>query len=159
MNAMRTTLRTTAAALLILAAGACDNPFGGAGGVALQRNQLAIAKEIWAGHALADYSYRLDVSCTCLPTPFPDSLRVMVSGGESTLSYYAEPDDAAPSVFDQFGSVERLFTIVEEAIEAPVYDRLISYSQEYGFPSRIRVHRTDGRRVDLMVSEFDEAAP
>lgn len=156
---MRTTLRTAAAALLILVAGGCGNPFGGAGGLELQRNQLASAKAIWASHSLADYSYRLDVSCTCLPTPFPDSLLVAVSGGESTLGYYADPDSAAPAVFDQFGSVERLFTVVEEILDARVHERLISYSQEYGFPARVRVYRTDGSRLDLMVSEFEEAVP
>lgn len=160
---MKKMIRAAVAPVLLLVAAGCNDLIGGdLGGPQRQREQLDQARAVWSANRPANYAYRLDVACTCFATPAADSVFVEVRGNTATMNSYEDPDWTPPAAYQSFGTVERLFALIEERIQIPTRQvrwRRIMYDGDVGNPVDVDILLTSGEQVVFRVSELREIVP
>ena len=138
---------------LALAAGACTGgPFDASGA----RAELRAARAVWQRERPADYAYTVGRVCFC-GQEVAGPVRVEVRGGQTVSVQTLGGQSLRPGAFDDLDTVEELFRVVEDAIEADPYQLSAGYDTERGHPLSLAVDY-DRRVVDeeggFVVSDF-----
>jgi hypothetical protein len=104
--------RAAAAALLLLAAGACGSIFGSDLGDA--RDALRDARSRWDEAGISSYEYTVSPLCFCGVR----EMRVTVSNGQVVQRVWTDNGQPVPAgEADPLGTVEDLFATLEDAID------------------------------------------
>lgn len=97
---------------------------------ALRRNRA-----VWAARNVPAYRYTLQVSCFC----GPDTTRpvtIEVRGGAATSRTYADDGTPAnPDTFARYDTMEKIFAVIQAAIDQRAARTDAAYDPAYGYPT------------------------
>ena len=93
----------------------------------------------WSSVKKADYRYTFQLTCFC-PQDITLPVRVSVSGGEvREVRYVRSGEQADITKFEYYLKIERLFEIIQDAIDRGA-DRIdVSYHAEFGYPKSVYI--------------------
>jgi hypothetical protein len=156
--------RTTwVAALALLPAALAGCELGD--GDSFQHRKLAEARTLWDRKDVGSYSYILELECFCAPAQQLQPVLVTVQNGAAASVVYWDDNPAnrppAPAaIFAPYDTVEKLFDMIEDAIDRDADLLQVGYHPEYGFPTVINVDYDAGGSDQklLFVTEFKPAA-
>jgi hypothetical protein len=116
---------------------------------------------LWQAQGIDNYRYALQVSCSCM-VDVTHPVIIEVKGGQVASVTYADDGMAAdPMLFEQYGSVEKLFAIIHEA-EAQEPARLdVTYDEVTGVPQSIDIDISEqmaDEELYLEISGFEALA-
>jgi hypothetical protein len=103
---------------------------------------LRRARARWARAAIEDYDLVMSRICFCIPV---GPVLVSVRGGERVATSVVV-DDAegplAPNLVPFYPTVDELFDVVADALEAGVYELRVTYHPNVGYPTEVWVDRS-----------------
>ena len=103
------------------------------------RRELQTNRELWDSHSILDYSYEFKRSCFCqgeITAPVIIHVQNMSIIAVSEVSK-DESVDAARWVY--YLTVEELFDEIDAALDKDVYEIVVDYDSELGYPSSINI--------------------
>ena len=122
--------------LFLLAA--CIRPDGAQQPAAAQTD-LQAAQQRWQAQQIVSYSYGLAVSCFC-PEDIRQPVVVTVNNGATTSIVKAEGGDPATAeFFAEYNTVEKLFALIQKAIDEKADGITVTYDPTLGYPTDIKV--------------------
>jgi Family of unknown function (DUF6174) len=124
--------------ILLFVLAACIRPEGTQPPTAAQ-TALQQAQQQWQAQELDSYSYTLALSCFCV-----DDLRqpvvISVTDGEMASIIKVEGGEpAAAEFFADYNTVEKLFALIQKAIDEGADEVTITYDATLGYPTDIKV--------------------
>ena len=124
--------------LLLFLLAACIRPEGAQPPTAAQ-TALQAAQQQWQAQQIASYSYNLSVSCFCVED-VRQPVVITVTDGETTSIVKAE--DGAPAAaefFEEYNTVEKLFALIQKAIDEQAAEITVTYDPTLGYPTDIKL--------------------
>lgn len=100
---------------------------------------LQAAQQQWQAQQIVSYSYGLSVSCFCLDDALQPVV-ITVTDGETTAIVKAE--DGAPAAaefFEAYNTVEKLFALIQQAIDEGAAEITVTYDPTLGYPTEIKL--------------------
>ncbi len=102
---------------------------------------------LWQQARSGDYSYEYNVLCECSDN-FGQPVKVTVTNGEIKSVVYAESGEMGkagdPPVISgspRYHTIDRLFDVIQEAIDNEADQITVSYDSEFGYPTNIDIDR------------------
>lgn len=134
----RLRVRPPSALALILTVAGCGILEPGGSRASLD---LARARALWASADLDDYDLRVERRCYC---PSEGVVRVLVRSGERVATVIETTDDALPAqpAATEHPTVEELFALVAEAIDAGAAEIRVTYHAVLGYPVELWIDRS-----------------
>ncbi|MCY4580604.1 MAG: DUF6174 domain-containing protein [Chloroflexi bacterium] len=135
------------------------------GRVVLNRAEVELDSHLslWHQARFGDYTYEYNVLCECSDN-FGQPVKVTVTNGESQSIVYAESgemgnteDSPVFSGSPRYLTIDRLFDVIQDAIDDEPDQITVSYDSEFGYPMNIKidpnVNAIDDEYI-LIVSRF-----
>lgn len=124
--------------ILLFLLAACIRPEGTQQPTAAQAD-LQQAQQRWQAQTLDSYSYTLALSCFCV-----DEVRqpvvITVTDGETASIVRAEGGDpASAEFFVDYNTVDKLFALIQKAIDEGADEVAVTYDPTLGYPIDIKV--------------------
>ena len=124
--------------ILLFLLAACIRPDGAQPPTAAQTD-LQAAQQRWEAQQIVSYSYTLAVSCFC-PEDIRQPVVVTVTDGEMASIVKADGGNpAAAEFFAEYNTVEKLFTLIQKAINEGADEVTVTYDSTLGYPTDIKV--------------------
>lgn len=130
-------------------------------------DRLRQARATWADEGSDDYSFVLQLGCSCAPASSLRPVRVVVANGAVTSKTYV-PDAGHPtatpapdSIFGAYDTVEELFDLIEDAVDRDAGVLQVQYNTELGFPEIVNVDyssRVNDDQILTLVDDLDLTA-
>jgi len=96
-------------------------------------------QELWQSKGIDSYRFTLQVSCFCL-MEMVQPVTVEVQNGEvASITYVADGSPANPEFFDRYSTIDKLFTIIEDADAQNAVRLDVTYEETYGVPLSIDI--------------------
>ena len=96
-------------------------------------------KEKWLTHGVKKYQIEMQKLCFCVP----DAVRLMIfdiKDDEIITARYADTGDTVdPSFYNQYSTIEGLFSLAEHALEKDPADLAIAYNEEFGYIKELTI--------------------
>jgi len=119
--------------------------------------ELEKNRDKWQAQQIADYQFTLRVICFC-PEDITSPVIIEVRDGTfSSIRYAQDPDAVSTDFFGRANTVEKLFIIIEEAIEDEADELTVDYDPDYGLPLKIAidpVFNAVDEEITYTVSDF-----
>jgi hypothetical protein len=109
---------------------------------------FSIARARWTAGNVGSYEYTFRLSCFC-PPALLKPMTFRVSQGRATE--ITATDDATRRLFERYDTIDKLFALVERAIEEGPRDLEARYDAALGYPQAITIARSQAI-VDEQVS-------
>lgn len=130
-------LRRVAQLAALLALSGCI-VFVGPGDERENMRDLVAARARWNANGSSDYDMVARALCFCILGG--QEVRVAVRGGRvASLVVVSSGQMIDPAQYLQFAPVERLFDVLEEAIEGDAAKLDVTYDSRYGYPVRFQI--------------------
>jgi len=142
---------------LILAAILALLPAAGCGLVqnSAQR-ELNANRAKWESSGIDDYEFHLRVGCFCPPNiVFPVVIKVQ-NGVAISKEFAREPKEVTTDFFDRADTIDKLFGIIQDAIDAGADNLTVEYDATYGYPMSINIDPIK-TAIDEEIAYFVEA--
>ena len=119
------------------------------GRIVLNRAEVELDSHLslWQQARSGDYSYEYNVLCECSDN-FGQPVKVTVTNGEIKSVVYAESGEMGkagdPPVISgspRYHTIDRLFDVIQEAIDNEADQITVSYDSEFGYPTNIDIDR------------------
>jgi hypothetical protein len=120
------------------------------------RADLARARDMWAKAAVRHYELAISVRCFCLTSSHPERFSVYAGSGASPL---ASLDRTDTEFFDHYNTIEKLFAIVETAIQRKAAVIRVTYHAALGYPARVVTDQDLAIADDELAFEVVEFEP
>ena len=115
------------------------------GRIVLTRTEVELDSHLslWQQARLGDYTYEYNVLCECSDN-FGQPIKVTVTNGEIESVVYAESGDPPVVVLTHRGApryhtIDRLFDMIQDAINDEADQITVSYDSEFGYPTNIEI--------------------
>jgi len=100
---------------------------------------LQAAQQQWAAQQIASYRFGLAVSCFC-PEELRQPVVITVTGGETSEMVTAEGGEPVTNeFFAQYDTVEKLFALIQQAIDEGADEVTVTYEPTLGYPMEIKL--------------------
>ncbi|WP_338737982.1 DUF6174 domain-containing protein [Candidatus Dehalogenimonas loeffleri] len=120
------------------------------------QKELDAARILWDSVLIEDYQFQLRVSCFC-PQEIVQPVLISVIDGVVTDRIYAETGVSVLSdYFNRADTVEKLFEIIQEAIDTQADSLTVTYDKQTGYPSSIIIDQI-AQAVDEEIAYFVES--
>ncbi|CAJ1967670.1 unnamed protein product [Cylindrotheca closterium] len=96
------------------------------------QNELGAAKALWSKQNLSTYNYRFFRQCECIEEANTEALVKVVDGNVAAI-------DLGSPTFGEAFTMDGLFTIIEDAINAKAFRVDVTYNREYGYPISVYI--------------------
>ena len=108
-------------------------------GCAAATNSLDDNRQKWQQQDIDDYDFTIQVLCFCLDD-VTRPVRIEVRGGIVQSMVYADDSTAVTNdYFDDINTIEKLFQVIDDAIEDDADELIIDYDLGFGFPKKIDI--------------------
>lgn len=111
------------------------------------RDELDDARRRWEARRIDTYSYNIVRYCEC-PPEFSRLASVMVVDDSVVSVRFV--DDGTPvraELLSTYGTIDRLFDVVERALQRKPSRLVVDYHPQFGYPSRVEIDY-DARAAD-----------
>lgn len=111
------------------------------GRIVLNRAEVELDSHLslWQQARLGGYTYEYNVLCECSDN-FGRPVKVTVTNGEIESVVYAESGDPPVVVGSpRFHTINRLFDMIQNAIDNEADQITVSYDSEFGYPTNIEI--------------------
>ncbi|MEN8614257.1 DUF6174 domain-containing protein [Dehalogenimonas sp. THU2] len=110
----------------------------------------------WEQAAIASYDFQLRIGCFCPPdNTRPVDIEVE-DGVAISIEYTDEPKTVTTDFFQRADTIEKLFDIIQDAINTEADSLLVEYDATYGHPTSITIDPIK-LAVDEEIAYFVEA--
>jgi len=99
-------------------------------------DRLDAARQRWESNAPESYSYVFRASCECLPS-FTSPARIEVRAGE--IESVVALSDGEPLPSEPYRTIDELFDLIADALDAGTADFNVEYDAQYGYPTVISI--------------------
>ncbi|APV43752.1 hypothetical protein Dform_00394 [Dehalogenimonas formicexedens] len=103
------------------------------------QGELNTARAKWQKANIDDYSFRLRVGCFCPPEIVLPVIIKVENGIAISKGYTQEPKEVATPYFDRVETVDKLFGIIQDAIDTGADSLIVEYDAAYGYPKSIQI--------------------
>lgn len=115
------------------------------------RQQLRTHRQLWDEQKITEYRYTFKVGCLCPPEVVAPVIAHVRDGQPVSLTY-RESSDAVNSTFlANYDTMDKLFGVIESAINSRAYMIRVTYDPELGYPAKISIDY-EKRAVDDEIS-------
>lgn len=121
----------------------------------LQRD-LNNARSKWSATGINDYEYHLHVGCFCPPNIVSPVIVKVANGVNISVEYAMEPKEVTNDFFKPLDTIDKLFGIIQKAIDDEVASLDVEYHTTFGYPVSISIDRIK-EAVDDEIAYFVEA--
>ena len=104
-----------------------------------QANELKQNQSLWMEQKASSYKYTFRHGCFCSPET-TDPVFIEVRNGEQISITRPTKTTLKPQGFEQYGTIEKLFELVQSTINSNPYELTVEYNRQYGYPSRISIN-------------------
>jgi hypothetical protein len=120
------------------------------------QRDLDVARAKWEQANIKNYEYRLRVLCFCPPNvTFPVIIKVQ-NGVNLSVEYAQEPKEVTNNYFKPVDTIDKLFDVIQKAIDDEADSLVVEYDSTYGYPLKIQIDPiTDA--IDEEIAYFVEA--
>lgn len=109
----------------------------------------------WEQASIASYDFQLRIGCFCPPdNTRPVDLEVE-DGVAVSIEYTDEPKTVTTDFFQRADTIEKLFAIIQDAIDAEADSLTVEYHATYGYPVSITIDPIE-LAVDEEIAYFVE---
>lgn len=111
--------------------------------------ELDAMRDLWEGHQIDDYSYRISRACFC-PEEFTRRVAIVVRNGKHK--------SGGGTAYKNVNTLDKLFRVAKGALDDDVFS--IRYSPRFGFPKGISTNpelNTFDEEVGYTVRRFEPA--
>ena len=120
------------------------------------QRDLNAARDKWERSGIDDYEYHLRVLCFCPPNnTFPVIIKVQ-NGVNLSVEYAQEPKEVTNDFFKPLDTIDKLFGIIQNAIDTGADSLIVEYDATYGYPKSIEIDPITNA-IDEEISYFIEA--
>lgn len=124
--------------MLLFLLAACIRPEGAQPPTAAQ-TALQTAQQQWQAQQIVSYRYGLSVSCFCVED-VRQPVVITVTNGATTAIVKAEGGaPAAAEFFEAYNTVEKLFALIQQAIDEGAAEVTVTYDPTLGYPTDIKL--------------------
>ncbi|KTB47504.1 DUF6174 domain-containing protein [Dehalogenimonas alkenigignens] len=124
----------------------------------LQRD-LNGAKAKWGATGITDYEYHLRVACFCPPDIVSPVVVKVANGVNIGVAYSKEPKEVTNDFFKPFDTIDKLFVIIQKALDDKVASLDVKYHPAYGYPVSISIDRIENAIDDEIAYFVDTFNP
>ena len=120
------------------------------GRIVLNRAEVELDRHLtlWQQARFGDYSYEYNVLCECSDN-FGQPVKVTVTNGEIESVVYAESGDPPVVVGSpRYHTINRLFDVIQDAIDNEADQLTVSYDSEFGYPTNVE--------IDYLINAIDD---
>ncbi len=121
----------------------------------LQRD-LNAARAKWERSAIEDYEFRLRIFCFCPPESSGPVIIKVENGVAVSIEYTQEPKEVTNDFFKPRDTIDKLFGIIQSAIDDKAESLIVEYDTTYGYPKSIAIDPIK-TAIDEEISYFVEA--
>jgi len=100
---------------------------------------LARHQRLWAAQNIASYQYQLQVSCFCPPAVTDPVIIKVRDGTAESVAYAATGMPAESQFFERYDTLDKLFQVINQALEGKAAEISVSYDETLGFPRQIYI--------------------
>jgi hypothetical protein len=100
----------------------------------LTRNQ-----QRWTTAQLTHYRYILEPVCFCPPDDTRPVTIEVTNGTVNSIRYLDDGTAAKPDIFDKYATIDKLFALLQDALDQPDSRLNISYDPQLGYPSKAAI--------------------
>ncbi len=120
------------------------------------QQDLDRARAKWEKANIDTYEYHLRVLCFCPPNvTFPVIIKVQ-NGVNLSVEYAQEPKEVTNNFFKPVDTIDKLFDVIQKAIDDEADTLVVEYDATYGYPLKIQIDPiTDA--IDEEIAYFVEA--
>ena len=122
-----------------------------------ERAALRAARNRWADSRPAEYSFTLRRGCFC-PQELSAPVRIRVRGDSVLERRYVEGGAAVAPIYAQFfGSMDRQFDVIEEAIRRDAHRLTTSYDRTLGYLTSAAIDYLENavdEELSLTITDF-----
>lgn len=120
--------------------------------------ELRQNRERWAGRNIPNYRYALQIICFC-PPEFRQA--VVIEVRDNTMVSITSALDSTPvdsQGFEHTDTIDKLFGIIQEALDNEAYSIEAKYDPDFGYPRRIFIdyeERTADEEMGYEIINFE----
>lgn len=105
------------------------------------QQDLNRARAKWEQSGVKNYEYHLRVNCFCPPNvTFPVIMKV-ANGVNVSAEYAQEPKEITNDYFKPYDTIDKMFGVIQKAIDDKVGSLIVEYDPTYGYPRSITIDR------------------
>jgi len=145
-------------ALLALVAAGCGSVTG-SGALEPDQVQLNLNRSLWRRAALSSYRYHYRRSCFCLPAATEPVLIRVERGAVAEVVYARTGNPVEPERLPDYPTVDRLFELVQDALDRRADRLTVSYEPGLGYPRRIDIDYDRGIADEELIVETADLKP
>jgi len=124
----------------------------------LQRD-LDAARARWERADIRSYEFRLRVGCFCPPNIIFPVIMTVQNGVNTDAEYAQEPKEITTDFFKQYDTIDKLFEVVQKAIDDRVDSLTVVYESANGYPKSINIDRIKDAVDDEIAFFVESFAP
>ena len=113
---------------------------------------------LWESQDIDSYHYTLQVGCFCPPEVREPVIIEVVNGEVASITYAVDGTAANPEFFEQYNTVDKLFTVINDAEAQDPARSEITYDETYGVPLSVTIDLSEqiaDEEIYLTVSDFE----
>jgi cytoskeletal protein RodZ len=124
---------------------------------ATTENSPETPQGLWESQGIESYQYTLQVGCFCM-TDMTQPVIIEVQNGEvASITYAADGSAANPELFERYNSIDKLFTVIDEAEAQDPALLDVTYDETYGVPLSVNIDISEmmaDEELYLTISDF-----
>jgi hypothetical protein len=122
-----------------------------------QARELKHNRDLWAAQKIANYRYSFQQICFC-QQEVTKPVVIEVRGGARSSITRPAGQPPQPEHFEGFDTVDKLFDVVQRAMDTKPDELSVTYDEQYGYPTRIKIDQrlnTSDDETTYIVSNFE----
>jgi hypothetical protein len=101
--------------------------------------ELRQNRERWVDHNIANYRYTLQTHCLC-PPEYGQLVVIEVRDNRMvSITSALDSSSVDNQGFDHIDTIEKLFNIIQDAIDNDAYNIEVSYDPDFGYPRQVSI--------------------